>query len=76
MHGMILSVPERKVNDMKTYDLGTIGDRSWKASINRTSSGYFEVCVNDGKNVYNTIHSTEVEALREILSYCETDEEL
>ena len=55
---------------MKSYNLGNV-----KASINRTSSGYFEVCINDGKYIYKTMHSTETEALYEILSYCEIDDE-
>ena len=55
---------------MKIYDLGTI-----KATIERTASGYFEVHVKDGDHVWNTMHSTEAEALGEILSYCETDDE-
>lgn len=55
---------------MKTYDLGTI-----KASVTRTSSGYFEVYVKDRDNIFRTMHSTEVDALKEILSYCETDDD-
>ena len=55
---------------MKIYDLDTI-----KASISRTSSGYFEVYVKDGGHIFKTIHSTEAEALGEILSYCETDDD-
>lgn len=54
----------------KIYDLGTI-----KASIERTSSGYFEVHVKQGDHVWKTMHSTETEALNEILSYCETDDD-
>ena len=54
---------------MKYYDLGNI-----KASIERTDSGYFKVCVKDKDYIFHTMHSTEAEALREILSYCETDD--
>lgn len=58
----------------KIYDLGTV-----KASIERTSSGYFEVHVKDrffyGDHIWKTMHSTETEALNEILSYCETDDD-
>ena len=53
---------------MKKYDLGTI-----QASIERTSSGYFKVCVDYDGNHFENLFSTEVSALNEILSYCETD---
>ena len=57
---------------MKYYDLGNI-----KASIERTSSGYFEVYVKekDKDCIFYSVHSTEAEALREILSYCEIEAE-
>ena len=53
---------------MKKYDLGTI-----KASIERTSSGYFNVCVDYDGHHFENLFSTEVDALYEILSYCEDD---
>ena len=55
---------------MKHFDLGD----GWTASIQRTTSGYFKVVVNDSHESWETMHSTELEALREILSYCEEDE--
>lgn len=53
---------------MKKYDFGNI-----KASIERTSSGYFKVCVDYDGHHFESMFSTEVSALYEILSYCETD---
>ena len=51
----------------KTYDIGFSG----KAVLEKTSSGYWTVTV-DGVTV---MFSTELEALREILSYCDTHED-
>ena len=55
---------------MKVYDLGTT-----KASIESTSNGRFIVHVKDKDIVFKTMHATEADALREILSYCETDDD-
>lgn len=48
-----------------------------KASIERTSSGYFATDVKDISTGihYENLFSNEVEALREILSYAEIDED-
>lgn len=57
---------------MKKYDLGY----GWTAEIEKTSSGYFKVTVTEDachKNVFKTMHSNELDALKEILSYCEED---
>lgn len=51
----------------KTYDIGIWG----KAILEKTSSGYWKVTV-DG---VTSMFSTEVAALREILSYCDTHED-
>ena len=59
----------------KYYNLGGV-----VASIERTSSDYFKtVVVEDSlegkKLVWEQMHSTEADALKEILSYAEIEEE-
>ena len=55
----------------KYYDLGWI-----KASIERTSSGYFETVVKeiDTGDEFKSLHATMKSAFLEIMSYCEIDE--
>lgn len=68
-----MTVPKTESEEKKMkkiYDFGTI-----KASIERTSSGCFEVHVKDGEFLFKTMHNTEAAALNEILSYCETDDD-
>ena len=56
--------------DSKIYDIGNI-----KAIIVKRSDGSFLVRVNYYGYFYDTSHSTELDALREILSYAEVDED-
>lgn len=60
-----------KGKGITNFDLGCT-----MASIERTSSGYFKVTIkwHDTAPV-TTMHSTEVEALREILSYAEVSDD-
>lgn len=54
----------------KYYDLG---EQSFK--LEKTSSGYFNLTERVSGNEYIFMFSTEVEALREIVSFAEIDEE-
>ena len=53
------------------YNLGN----EWTAKVEKTSSGYYKTTVKDGngKDIYEAMHSNELNALREVLSYCECD---
>lgn len=56
----------------KHYNLGD----GWTAKVEKTSSGYYKTTVKDGSGnneVYEAMHSNELDALREVLSYCECD---
>lgn len=52
---------------MKTYDFGD----GWKATIEKTSSGYYIVVMDIPSGKYETMHSNELNAMKEILSYFE-----
>ena len=52
----------------KAYDLGDV-----KCSIERTSSGYYEVVAEWGDSTFTNIFSTKEAALEEILSYAEVE---
>lgn len=55
----------------KYYDIGD----GIKFRLERTSSGYFQLTTVEGGMYLNHMFSTEVEALREIISYAEIDKE-
>lgn len=50
----------------KYYEVGQA-----ECSIEKTTSGYYEVIVNDSGNEYKYLFSTKEKALEEILSYAE-----
>ena len=52
----------------KYYELGYR-----TASLEKTSSGYFKTVVVDNGTEFENLFSTEVAALRELISYCEID---
>ena len=55
----------------KHYNLGD----GWTGKVEKTSSGYYKTTIIDGSNkeVYEAMHINELNALREVLSYCECD---